>query len=848
MNVFLKPNQIILSVFKLQYLLKFNIFFSFQSLFYEILSGIWVRNGLQIKGQAMTYIQANFCNSMVDMDMFFLQMCATQLPANQFISTAISLFSVSDWLGMGPLTSPQEMEQDSMLEGLLTFLATLVSSRTNLGNEEADQCIIEISALLATGDKTHSQLLELLPERSGNAHTRNFETFLKQLSVYRSPPQGSENLEQGLFIPIADVWEQHYDPLHVLQRAVHRRDFQSSMDRFTNYVKQSTKLPKSGNLWPPFRLPKRVKPPYTDPACILTSKVLHAMLLGIFYRAVHSHNISENLLALAVFLLEIAVDYKNDETQSCTTVDCTSGTPSTSFSAGRDTPELLNCFPNNNLKENLRFIVSKISLSPTEPKFSPATYNNNTPFDSDIEWELDSEPLPMLVGSVSDTDYSNQALALPQDLSVVREGTIVIHGARSNADRMDDDDLSPSSTTATSLPSLPMPESMQALQTLTLPMVENSTVPNTLLEVAIRREIGNQRSGEPNLRITPEMFSSSSSNSSGVILPFNRVQPVAVPSRNVELLTNTGIRRLTNTSHRDKRTNPDGTPTTPNSEPDSLVIDECILSLLLKLHSQLSGCLDSFSLDDQEYEWTNDENAAMETDTPSTSSSSRSEGLSSPSTSRIGDGPFFIGNLLKKIAQSDPLCAKAITDIRHKLWPNQRERQAEQKAREAKEKEERSKRAKERQQRLMQEFANKQKQFMATAMATEMDMDGMEEDFEIEQPREKEYDCIICNTTGPSTESNPIGLVVLVESSSIVGHRRKTDDTLPLPVCDEDKIRPDRDLRLSQEFNNRVELLTHKFGSVRFFFSSTTFFVNNFKQTSGPFSVSFLKKLQVHFP
>lgn len=761
----------------------------------------------------MTYIQANFCNSMVDMDMFFLQMCATQLPANQFISTAISLFSVSDWLGMGPLTSPQEMEQDSMLEGLLTFLATLVSSRTNLGNEEADQCIIEISALLATGDKTHSQLLELLPERSGNAHTRNFETFLKQLSVYRSPPQGSENLEQGLFIPIADVWENHYDPLHVLQRAVHRRDFQSSMDRFTNYVKQASKLPKSGNLWPPFRVPKKVKAPYTDPACILTSKVLHAMVLGIFYRAVNSHNISENLLALAVFLLEIAVDYKNEETQSCTIVDCTSGIPSTSFSTTRDTPELLNCFPNNNLKENLRYVVNKISLSPTEPKFSPATYNNNTPFDSDIEWELESEPLPMLVGSVTDTDYSNQALALPQDLSVVREGSIVIHGARS--DRMDDDDLSPSSTTATSLRSLPMPESMQALTTL--PIVESSTVPNTLLEVAIRREIGiNQRAGEPNQRMTPEMFSSSSSNSSGVILPFNRVQPVAVPSRNLELLGNTGPRRLTNTSHRDKRINPDGTPTTPNSEPDSLVIDECILSLLLKLHSQMSGCLDSFALDDEMLHEMNDD-AAMETDLPSTSSSSWNTSKS-PSTSRIGDGPYFIGNLLKKIAQSDPLCAKAITDIRHKLWPNQRERQAEQKAREAKEKEERSKRAKERQQRLMQEFANKQKQFMATAMATEIDMEGMEEDdYEIEQPREKEYDCIICNTTGPSTESNPIGLVVLVESSSIVGHRRKTDDTLPLPVCDEDKMRPDRDMRLSQEFNTRVELLTHKFGSVRTF-------------------------------
>lgn len=231
-----------------------------------------MRNGLQIKGQAMTYIQANFCNSMVDMDLFFLQICATQLPANLFLTTSIEIFGVNEWFNMAHQV-PLEMEQDSMLEGLLTFLATLVTSRTNLGNDEATKCIIEISALLATSDKTHSQLLELMPERSGNAHTRNFEKYLKELSTYRSPPIGSENLEQGLFMPLPDVWEKYYDPLHVLLRAVHRRDFQNSMDRFSAYVKQEKKMPKSGNLWPPFRLPNAAGKEYSDPACTLNSKV-----------------------------------------------------------------------------------------------------------------------------------------------------------------------------------------------------------------------------------------------------------------------------------------------------------------------------------------------------------------------------------------------------------------------------------------------------------------------------------------------------------------------------------------------------------------------------------------------
>jgi E3 ubiquitin-protein ligase UBR3 len=177
---------------------------------------------------------------------------------------------------------------------------------------------------------------------------------------------------------------------------------------------------------------------------------------------------------------------------------------------------------------------------------------------------------------------------------------------------------------------------------------------------------------------------------------------------------------------------------------------------------------------------------------------------------RIGDGPYFIGNLLRKIAKADEKCAQSVNEIRQRLWPNQRERQAEQQAREAKEKEERTKRARERQQKMMEEFANKQKQFMANEGKT---MDTMDEEIDEEEAREKEYDCMICNCTGPSTESNPIGLVVLVESSSIVGHRRKTPNRFPLPVCDEDKEIPGRNVRLSSEFRKRAEILGRKYGT-----------------------------------
>ena len=55
--------------------------------FYEIMSGLWARNGLQIRGQAMTYIQCHFCNSMADADLFLLQVAMMNLPHGEFLNT-----------------------------------------------------------------------------------------------------------------------------------------------------------------------------------------------------------------------------------------------------------------------------------------------------------------------------------------------------------------------------------------------------------------------------------------------------------------------------------------------------------------------------------------------------------------------------------------------------------------------------------------------------------------------------------------------------------------------------------------------------------------------------------------
>ncbi|XP_047991395.1 E3 ubiquitin-protein ligase Ubr3 [Leguminivora glycinivorella] len=699
-----------------------------QSLFYEILAGIWVRNGLQIKGQAMTYIQANFCNSMVDMDIYWLQICAAHLPADQFLDMCIDMFGVREWLSMVPMPPVQAAEQDAMVEGLLTFLAILVSSRTNLGNDELTQSRLEVSTLLAAGDKTHSQLLELMPERSGNAHTRNFEVVLKELSTYRPPPRGSENLEQGLFVPTPLVWQKYYDPLHVLRRAVHRRDFHASMERFTAYVREkqkasaqpSTSKPGEGAaLWPPLRPAAAPPPEAGDPRAICASGVLHGALLAVLHRGVHRrapdtsapHAPPDHVLALAVYLLDVgaqlAAERATDHDLDVMVAGGEGGSRGTVVS-GRPLLSALS----GALADNARTVVARLP-PPRAPAPAPGpVYPHHCHSDSDTEWEP-TEPESARISPMKSALLSamSTALAVPPNLDMVPN----------SAEPVDTDDQSDGGGDAAQIRALESGSISSAAEgsralALTMPGADTDMADDMATDMSLAL---NEREPSPPASIpieydvsTPEWSVSLREDSP----PLSHALPCTDPQPS----TNTQVQLHTGTD-------------------DSIPVNESIISLLLKLHSQLSGRLDSFSLEEPE----------PTVDEP------------------IGDGPHFIGQVLRKLARLDARCAGAIAHVRHSLWPHQRERQAEQRARERREKEERSRRARERQQQMMKEFQRRQQQFLSAMQRLEpepMDLDA-----------DADYDCVICNTSSTSTPQHPIGRVVLLQSTSVLGHRRRQD-------------------------------------------------------------------------
>lgn len=80
----------------------------------------------------------------------------------------------------------------------------------------------------------------------------------------------------------------------------------------------------------------------------------------------------------------------------------------------------------------------------------------------------------------------------------------------------------------------------------------------------------------------------------------------------------------------------------------------------------------------------------------------------------------------------------------------------------------------------------------------------------------QEYHCVICKKNSVSTEDKPMGLIVLVQATSVVGHRRRQGhgERGVLPTNDEENYAQRKDDTLSSEFDRRVEEMDRHFDRV----------------------------------
>ncbi|XP_023806310.2 E3 ubiquitin-protein ligase ubr3 isoform X2 [Oryzias latipes] len=331
----------------------------------EIHSNMWVRNGLQIKGQAMTYVQSHFCNSMIDPDIYLLQVCASRLDPDYFISSVFERFKVVDLLTMASqhqnavLDSEQERP---MLEGALTFLVILTSLRIHLGMTDDEILRAEMVSQLCMNDRTHSALLDLIPEnpnpKSGVVPgSCSFEDMLSAVADFKAPvfePGGS--MQQGMYTPKAEVWEKEFDPIMVVLRTVYRRDVQSAMDRYSAFLKQYGI--HTDNPWPPYKERTPLHPCYKGLTRLLHCKTLHIVIFTLLYKIWMDHpNMSEHVLCMVLYLIELGLDNqlqenKEDE-EPCIEEHCHDS-----------------WFPGTNLLSNLHHVINfvRVRVPETAPE------------------------------------------------------------------------------------------------------------------------------------------------------------------------------------------------------------------------------------------------------------------------------------------------------------------------------------------------------------------------------------------------------------------------------------------------------------------------------------------------
>ncbi|KAG5337844.1 UBR3 ligase, partial [Acromyrmex heyeri] len=516
-------------------------------------------------------------------------------------------------------------------------------------------------------------------------------------------------MQQGMYGPKGRVWEELFDPLHILYIS-----FFTNIIFFCCSVKQSGKLKNNATLWPPFRQPAPVSSDYDDPRIVLRSRVFHAMILIILYKAVNGRNISEHVMALAIYLLEMAVITAEPPDKS--------GSPLCQYTGGSfhviKDMDLAGWYESDSLSENLRTTIPQVIL---------VQESEHSSSDSEFEWEMIHGEMSEVATSLMLNDGADDgAEEVSLELLGFSVDTVRDDNGMSNASASSLPALLPSVESAASLPALPstsveygvaivpedgivaIPARSNSEDDLTIPL-QRALPPSEEESMAIHLAIesppspNNEIGGQPALPPVPQRPAVLAGNEIVTAQPINYRATEIVPS-------------TSNSYKHFKRRELQGGP----MQPQSVKVGESIISLLLKLHSQLSGVPDSY----------NPEQSAMSDNEVSSSSSSSSSISSSssssnsfisllPSESRIGDGPFFISQLLRKIADLDPICKQTIIETRNKLWPRMQEcEEDEQREKENREREERRKRAKERQQKLMAEFANKQKQFMEKAMET----------------------------------------------------------------------------------------------------------------------------------
>lgn len=73
--------------------------------------------------------------------------------------------------------------------------------------KEGELTELEMLTLLCMSDRTHSQLMDLMPEKCGlTGHAKDFEPTLKKVADYKAPNfEAGGTMQQGMYMPKGEI-------------------------------------------------------------------------------------------------------------------------------------------------------------------------------------------------------------------------------------------------------------------------------------------------------------------------------------------------------------------------------------------------------------------------------------------------------------------------------------------------------------------------------------------------------------------------------------------------------------------------------------------------------------------
>ncbi|KAG9290597.1 hypothetical protein G9A89_011560 [Geosiphon pyriformis] len=245
----------------------------------QIRAGLWVRNGLGIRGQCHHYREVSLRENTYDEDIFLVQTAFILNDPNLVLATLLDRFDMVNWFCGQTIHDIYDSSQLIFVaEELLTLLIICVSERGNAAGLSVEQEIRrEIIHALCLAPLSYSDLTKRVTERLHEEGS--FDEILRQLANYRPPDSLTDH---GSY----ELKDEYYDEVDTYFIHYSRNNREEAEEALKNRLKKKNEIAGLPNS-PILIIPRLV--PITNGPYVRIGNLLHARLFNqiLFYTLWH---------------------------------------------------------------------------------------------------------------------------------------------------------------------------------------------------------------------------------------------------------------------------------------------------------------------------------------------------------------------------------------------------------------------------------------------------------------------------------------------------------------------------------------------------------------------------------